>query len=478
MSQTVQFPVGSNTNHDGPVLLVATCWWPSLARFEHLLVLAGCRVSVLCPPGHPVRAVPGVTVFEQQPFNPIAALTKAIAACRPTMVVPSDDRAVANLHQLYQTGSETVRKLVERSLGAPENYPIIRSRTRFIALARELGIAVPDDHAIGSAKELDDWLERVPGPWVVKVDGAWAGTGVRIATTPKQAHAAFRHLPNRLNARVALKRLLVNRDPYWLADWRDQQTPEVSAQGHIKGWPGNLAMVCRDGEVLAATVAEAVACWGETGPSTIVRLVHRPDFVADARRLARALRLTGFYGLDFMVEQSTGKTILIEMNPRVTALANIRLHMGGDLIGAAASLFSGVACPRPASLPDDELVAHFPLAWQWNRNDPRLETCFQDIPWGEPALVTEMLRPSWPDRPLLARTASGTLRLIKQNANRVRLAGLALRRPGRKAAGGITAAPENRPAYSPNDAVAKRAPDAIKTLREPAAAAGKIVPTV
>jgi hypothetical protein len=229
--------------------------------------------------------------------------------------------------------------------------------------------------------------------------------------------------------------------------------------------------------VLAATVAEAVACWGETGPSTIVRLVHRPDFVADARRLARALRLTGFYGLDFMVEQSTGKMILIELNPRATALANIRLHLGGDLIGAAASLFSGVPCPRPASLPADELVAHFPLAWHWNRNDPRLETCFQDIPWGEPALVTEMLRPSWPDRPVLARMTSGTLRLIKRNTNRVRLAGAALRRPGRKTDGGIATEPDSRTTLSPNDTAAKRVPDAINPLRE-VTTARKILPSV
>jgi hypothetical protein len=468
MIQNVHFPVSAKTKYAGPVLLVSTCWWPSFARFAHLLVLTGCRVSVLCPPGHPARVVPGVTVFDQQPFNPTAALSKAIAECQPVMVVPSDDRAVANLHELYQTGSATVRDLIVRSLGAPESYSIVRSRVRLIALARELGIAVPDDHAIGTAKELDDWLARAPGPWVVKVDGAWAGTGVRIATTPKQAHAAFRYLPRRLHAGVALKRLLVNRDPYWLADWRDQQPPEVSAQGHIKGWPGNLAMVCREGEVLAATVAEAVACWGETGPSTIVRLVHRPDFVADARRLARRLKLTGFYGLDFMVEQSTGKMILIEMNPRVTALANIRLHIGGDLIGAAASLFSGVPCPRPASLPADELVAHFPLAWHWNRNDPRLEGCFQDIPWGEPALVTEMLRPSWPDRPFLARMASGTLRLIKRNTNRVRLAGAALRHPDREASDGLAAPPDSRTTLSPNDTAAKQVPDAIKTLRDPA----------
>ena len=173
-------------------------------------------------------------------------------------------------------------------------------------------------------------------------------------------------------------------------------------------------MFCRDGEVLAASVAEAVSCGGATGPSTIVRLVDRPEFVEGARRLAHELRLTGFHGLDFMVDQATGRALLIELNPRLTALSNIRIDAARDLVAAAAAMLTGVPCAPPATRPEAELVAHFPSAWQWHRNDPRLAACFQDVPWEAPALMAEMLRPSWPERPLLARMEAGSRRLVRR----------------------------------------------------------------
>ncbi len=393
---------------------MATCWWPFLARTAQLLARAGCEVSILCPPGHSARAVPGVTVFDQRAFHPARALSAAIAASQPTLIIPADDRAVANLHRLHEVGSAAERMLVERSLGSPHGYPVTTSRLRLLALARRLDIPVPEDQAIAGTADLDDWVARTPGPWVVKVDGSWAGAGVEIVTTRREAQAAFRSLSRRVNSRTALMRMMVNHDPFSAADWLHGKRQQVSAQRYVRGWPGNLAMFCCNGEVLAATVAEAVACGGATGPSTIIRLVDRPDFVEGARRLAQELRLTGFHGLDFMVDETTGQALLIELNPRLTALSNIRVDAARDLIGAAATILRGVACEPPALRPSGELVAHFPNAWQWHRDDPRLAACFQDVPWDEPALMAEMLRPSWPERPLLARMESGSRRLVRR----------------------------------------------------------------
>jgi len=420
LNQISSQPWSLKPDSRGPVLLSTTCWWPFLARFAQLLAQAGCRVAVLCPPGHPVRAVPGVTVLEQRAFHPTQALSAAIAACQPTLVIPADDRAVTDLHRLHQTGSDAERRLVERSLGSPHGYPVTTSRLRLLALARRLDIPVPDDQAIATPADLDAWIARTPGPWVLKVDGSWAGAGVQIAATRRQAHAAFDALSHQVNGGVALTRMLVNRDPFSAADWLRRKPQQVSAQRHVSGWPGNLAMLCRGGEVLAASVAEAVACGGATGPSTIIRLVDRPEFVEGARRLAHELRLAGCYGLDFMVEEATGRALLIELNPRLTPLSNIRIDAARDLVGAVVAVLTGAACAPPAARPGNGLVAHFPSAWQWHGNDPRLAACFQDVPWDEPALMAEMLRPGWPERPLLARMESGSRRLVRRARARLR----------------------------------------------------------
>ena len=398
----------------GSVLLVTTCWWPSLAQFVHLLIQGGCQVSLLCPTGHAGRMVPGVRIFEQDAFRPQRALSAAIAGAKPAMVVPGDDRAVAHLHELHRVGTNEQRDLVERSLGPPSSYSTTTSRTGLVALSRKLNIIVPNDNSIASREDLDAWLTAQAPPWVLKVDGAWGGHGVRIVSTTMEAHAAYHELTHQSRRALALKRWVINRDPSLVSDWLQKGRPRMSVQTYIRGRPGDLAMFCCKGEVLSATIAEAVAYRGSNGPSTIVRLVQRPDFVAGARRLARKLELTGFYGIDFMVEEATNRPVLIEMNPRVTPLSNIRLDVKRDLIGAAATLLTGQSAPSPRMAPTGDLVAHFPAAWTINPDDVRLVECFHEIPWSEPILMEEMLRPSWPERSLLARLTTKTKRLLQQ----------------------------------------------------------------
>jgi carbamoyl-phosphate synthase L subunit-like protein len=384
-----------------PILIVTTCWWASLARFAQLLQEAGCAVSVLCPPGHSVRAAPVSAVFDQSGLDPLPALARAIARSQPALVIPGDDRAVHNLHSLYLTGSQAERELIARSLGNPENHRVSTSRPLFLAAAAESSVPTPQGIRLDSAADLRDWVARVDPPWVLKRDGAWGGSGVRIVETKRAAKAAFHELRRGTRLPVALKRLIVNSDSFPLGDWLLRQRPVVSAQRHVRGQPGNLAIVCRDGALLAALVVEAVTCCGPTGPAAIVRVVDRPELVAGAARLARRLGLSGFIGLDFMVDEA-GAAWVIEMNPRYTPLCNLRLADGRDVIGAFTRALTGRAAPPRQPAPAG-MIAHFPTAWQWSRTDARLALCYQDIPRDHPALLKAMLQPSWPERQPLAK---------------------------------------------------------------------------
>ena len=222
----------------GGILLVTTCWWPSLAHLAHLLVQAGCRVWVLCPAGHPVHAAAGVTVRLHRGLDPVRTLSVAVGECRPEMVVPADDRAVRHLQQLHRTGTLAERALVERSIGDAEGFEATASRSRLLAVARSLGIAVPDGTAIAGSAELEAWMDRVPAPWVLKVDGAWGGDGVRICATRPEARAAFGELRRWLNLGRALRRLVIRGDPFWMSDWTSRATPEVTVQAHVAREPG------------------------------------------------------------------------------------------------------------------------------------------------------------------------------------------------------------------------------------------------
>ena len=131
----------------------------------------------------------------------------------------------------------------------------------------------------------------------------------------------------------------------------------------------------------------------------VVRVVEGPEMMVCAERIARRLKLTGFFGLDFMIEEETDATYLIEMNPRGTPLCHLQLGKGRDMVDALWAQLSGQPLREPPPVTQQDLITYFPQAWHGKGNLPALG--FQDIPQDEPELVREILRP-WPDRSILA----------------------------------------------------------------------------
>jgi len=393
----------------GPVvLLTATNRWPSPARLAIGLAKTGCRVSAVCPvQGHPLSSTSVVQeVFPYDSIRPLESLIAAIDAINPQIIIPCDDQGVQHLHELYArairmgtTGNATAR-LIEYSLGSHENYPIVSGRCELLEIAKEEGLRVPDTKLLNTSDDLKSWQARYELPWVLKGDGTFGGRGVRIAKTPEQAEKSFFEIRGIFGFTRSFKRAIVNRDPFWLRPWWNQVKPAVIVQSYIVGRPGNCAMLCWRGEVLAGISVEVVSSDGMTGPASIVRVVDNPDMTLAGERIARRLSLTGFFGLDFMIEERSNATYLIEMNPRCTPLSHLQLGKGRDLIGALGAKLLGRPLMESPPVTEKDLIAYFPQAWHCHSEF--LGTSFQDIPQGEPKLVEELMRP-WPDRSLLYR---------------------------------------------------------------------------
>jgi hypothetical protein len=120
-----------------------------------------------------------------------------------------------------------------------------------------------------------------------------------------------------------------------------------------------------------------------------------------AERVAARLGLSGFFGLDFMIEAGTGTSYLIEMNPRTTPLCHLRMGKRRDMAGALWAQLSGQPFQEAPPMTQNKIIAYFPDAC----NSELLQSCFQDIPQGEPELVQELLRP-WPNSTMLFRLFS------------------------------------------------------------------------
>lgn len=377
------------------VLIVTTRRWFSAARLAMAFADNGCTVDVVCPSRHPVmltHALHRHHVFRG--LSPLRSLHAGILSSEPDLIVPTDDLAAGHLHRLYQAAEQfhhpsapRVRKLLERSLGASESYPLLSSRSSFLAVAREEGIQTPETTQVTSEKEVVDWLASNGLPAVFKADGTSGGEGVRIAHTADQALRAFRCLSAPLGTATVLKRTLFDQDTNHVVPWLLRHKPVVSVQPFFAGRDANIALACWKGEVLRSVSVDVVHTWRPKGPAVLVRLREGGDMLQASEKLVRRLKLSGLCGFDFMVDESTGKACLIEINARATQTCHLPHGWPRDMIGSLSSKIGARPAEQKVDQPVSELIALFPLAWQTSAATGFLASAYQDVPWGEPALV-------------------------------------------------------------------------------------------
>lgn len=384
-------------------LLIATNWWPLSARLASALIRSGCGASAVCPRGHPIAAVRGMgEIHLFRGFRFRSTVLAAIAAIRPDLLVPCDDQATWLLHVLHRT-EPGLHDLIARSLGDPANYEAIRSRSQTLSIARELGIPVPETASVQSETETVAWFESHPASAVVKLDGSWGGRGVEIVGSSENAAAAYRRLSVPLGLPTALKRQIINSDPAALWAWRQKRRPAITIQELVPGTPANSMILCWRGEVLAELDVEVLCAQSMVGAALVVRTVERAEFQSAGALLAERLKLSGFFGLDFMLDAARRAAYLIEINPRTTQLGHLRVCGRDSLAGVLASRLGGEKTTAVQAAADRSTIAFFPQTLEWDPESSCLQFACHDVPWEEPRLVKMLLGTPWPERRWLYR---------------------------------------------------------------------------
>ncbi len=376
------------------MLIVAAMWWPLSARLAMSFVRHGASVATASHPKHPLRHVEGISRrYAYHGLDSLGALKGAIEREQPELVVPCDDGVVWQLHLLHERCPE-LREVIERSLGGVKSYAIVRSRAALLGLAAELGIATPDALAMSEVPQAS-----AARPAVLKVDGTCGGNGVEIVRSADEARRALARLSAPASAATAWKQMVIDRNPLAMFLRRERHEPRVTAQRYVAGRPANAMLACREGELLAMVAVESVTTHGATGAATVVRVIDNGEISHAARLLAKRLGLSGFCGLDFVLEEGSGKAVLIELNPRATQLGHLHLAGRGDLVGA---LLGGKRLPAEEAI-GSETIAFFPQAVSLNARSAYLTSGFHDVPADQPGLYRELLRGAWPDRRPAAR---------------------------------------------------------------------------
>src|SRR5271168_2778688 len=147
-SQILSFPVQPKKEIMNPtVLIVTTSRWYPTARLAIALASAGCKVEMVCPKSHPAQKTKAVRrTHVYRGLAPLTSFARAIAMTQPDFIVSADDLATQHLHRLYarekSNGKDDspICALIERSLGAPESFPVVNARAAFVDMAHEEGV--------------------------------------------------------------------------------------------------------------------------------------------------------------------------------------------------------------------------------------------------------------------------------------------------------------------------------------------------
>jgi hypothetical protein len=364
-----------------------------------------------------MQAVPGLaSLYTLHPLAIPQSLRQAVLASAPDLIVPTDDTAVWLLHELAQSNPE-FSPLIERSLGSPEHFSVLRSRRQFLALAQSLGIPCPQTARIESPSAIHAIVARNEFPAVLKYDGTSGGYGVVLARNPDQLQSGYRMLLRYRLPLRNLKRFLINGDATALHRSNTFPPDEITRQSFIPGTAANGLFVAQRGQILAHIQVGVVRTLSETGASVIVDRIDHPAILDAAEKLAAHLQLSGILGLDFILHADTGEPHLLEINPRATQLCHIPLNPAQNtfatLTDAIYFVASGNIPQQPSPLPVHNRFAFFPQVLTLPSDDPALATATVDRP-DEPALVAELERPVWPQRRPWLRLYNRILRRIDE----------------------------------------------------------------
>lgn len=350
-------------------MIIHTDHFMNAARLALAFRAVQCRVQVLSRRSHPVHWLGRSAVerfFSYNPFAPLHSFRSAIAAAAPDIIIACDDWAVRLLHQLYlrevrRSGRPSrMADVIGRSLGRPEAYGLLSIRSRLAEIAAKANVRIPFTEAIGDLRQLEAWLRAQGYPAVVKRDHSYAGAGVDIVHDLAAARRSLCRMIGWRNFARMVKRAALNSDTEWMFDtlWR---TPTgVSAQAYVHGTPANCAVACWNGEMLAGICVEAVATNGPTGRARVLRVVDNSEMLQTAERVVGTFGLSGFCGLDFMLEKETGRAQLIEINPRATQINHLALGGGRDLVAALRARLTGTPLRERPAVTDQDLIVVFP----------------------------------------------------------------------------------------------------------------------
>ncbi len=376
-----------------PILMVSTATlWLGTARMPRALAKAGFDVFLLAPENSLAAKSRFVTKTwflpeSALPMEWLIALTAAIDATSPRLLVPCDEMTIRLLFafmletppQLGEEKHARLSALIRESLGEPKYYQTSIDKTLLPVAAESLGIRVPPFAIVRNVREARTFADGLGYPVVLKRRFGFAGHGVAIASTPDElVHRTYDLLrPDQL-------------------DLGNNLEPRLLVQAFIPGRHLSQALVSLHGNSLASFAWERYQSTEEVaGQTSVVRFVESRETRDSSEALARALGIDGFFNVQYIVHRDTGQAYLLEINRRVVTHTHMGERVGADLPRALYRQLGGAGEPTRTDGVDASeigaLLTVFPREYLRDPQSRYLRDCPVDVPWDDPALFAAML---------------------------------------------------------------------------------------
>jgi hypothetical protein len=359
--------------------VAAAILWPNAVRLCRAFREVGFEVGAIAVPQHPVhRSKAPDRTFQYRPKAPLDSLREAIAERRPDIIVPCDDRIVSHLCSLRALGDDDISTLIETSLGLGGASGVLAKRATLGEISQLPDVDVPRTDSIGSVSDLRIWVRRFGLPAILKLDGSWGGNDVVVVRQESEIRRAFWQMRFRQSVLRSVKHYLTRKDVEAMSRLRSA----ISVQSFVPGKLANATVACWRGKVLAQVAVEVVQLATPLGAATVVHVVDGEAMAATARSICSHYMLSGLQGFDFIIDERSGATKLIEINPRATQISHFNLGRGRDLAAALFEALSGrSAAWRPPIQSAD--ISLFPGEWRRNSQSPYLTSTFHDAPYDD-----------------------------------------------------------------------------------------------
>lgn len=375
-------------------------YWNGISRLPAGLKRADFRVYALCPKNSylsQTRYVDHLSTFntfmDAAPKTVILRFFLLYLFVRPNIVMLGDEDALQILQEMcrFLCKIPFLKKIgleMRASLCREEFDNTVLNKDLFLATIKKWGIPTPADINVTTFDEAKKVALELKYPVVLKKSTSYGGSGVFICKNEEDLNKAFyNHIPKNIKKRI--KRFIKSQ---FFIDFLGSEN-RTSIQQYIQGAPGIAPFAAKDGKLLAATVLEKVIAFpAVTGPASVIKTIDRADIISHVKTLVNNLGYNGFGGMEYIIDQASGKFYVIEMNPRCTPLHHIdEKYLGVDLCMALKNGIEKKETNFNWSFKPFTITL-FPNELRRDPNSSYLTANYHDLPINDPNL-TKILMP-------------------------------------------------------------------------------------